>query len=775
MKIFLFVVVCLFASGFLQGQENDAAGFMGKAEQQVVFFKHPAQQFGFDDFYFKSWEEQPLVINGKDEFKYIVPVKSVSQKQSDLVYAHLKGLFDSTGVLSFTVSGDTNQIPFVRINDTLVELNVPARALDYEINAKYKGELLGKLKVVVYAEIKNEISLVPILDFPVSMDTLSLELNRIFKGANMTFNVTLAPKFSNSAFNDSTVFENPDTTTWREYTDQMFLLTKTYELKNKLKPNVYNLFIVPRFEDSLTHGYMGLGNHTGFVTEGTEREIAAYIAMQLGRGIGFIPGFKNQVPLPQDSLPQLTLSFWDWEQMRSGEAGHVNWVEGSKAKRMGAVAAYYFWEENPDGTIVEKSIHRPYKRNFIVSIASPNQKANLASEKLEFAVDNFMDDNSSSKQKSVFEIKTAAGLVEKVHIPLRKEPTADLGSVIFRKRNGIWESDRRKSVIYFNIFNDTVRKFSHANDSLILSKYNVQLLANGHYIVKTFWKNNGKIAKQEVFAYNGENVTQFFLHPEKIIPKRVLVFSNGYRGPNKDSDVSDNLVTISDRFTYWMGIDKEFIKRLDPFETYYIDGSHGISTSGHKSMINFGLSIAVVKTFATKDYYEILNTKPNEAGFNERREKGKIAGKAFLTARCNSPACMETMDTVDIVCHSMGYSYALGFIDAIKGKVVFGKIYIIAPENACVGGTDWKMFQEVWQYGSNLDQPNPDPVWEQDGIAPQCQVKGLETVPPDKGGRAFIPKNWPVKNFIDSHMLFNYFWMFECIKKGEPGYVKPLH
>ena len=119
----------------------------------------------------------------------------------------------------------------------------------------------------------------------------------------------------------------------------------------------------------------------------------------------------------------------------------------------------------------------------------------------------------------------------------------------------------------------------------------------------------------------------------------------------------------------------------------------------------------------------------------------------------------------------MGYAYSLGFIEELKGKVVFGKMYVIAAESACADSVDWNMFEEVWQYGSNLDQENPDPIWQQDGVAPQCKLKGIECLPPTKGGRAFIPKDWPKKNFIDSHQLYNYDWMFERIKKGEPGYI----
>ena len=147
--------------------------------------------------------------------------------------------------------------------------------------------------------------------------------------------------------------------------------------------------------------------------------------------------------------------------------------------------------------------------------------------------------------------------------------------------------------------------------------------------------------------------------------------------------------------------------------------------------------------------------------------QGRIAGKALLEALCNSPACQQTIDTIDIVCHSMGYAYALGLIEEIKNKVTFGKIYILAPENASADNVDWNLFEEVWQYGSNSD----DPLWEQDGIAPQTAVKGIENLHADKGGRLYFPVDWPLKNFIDSHQLYNYDWIFKRINKGEKGYI----
>lgn len=252
------------------------------------------------------------------------------------------------------------------------------------------------------------------------------------------------------------------------------------------------------------------------------------------------------------------------------------------------------------------------------------------------------------------------------------------------------------------------------------------------------------------------------------IPKRVLIFINGYRGYEREKNESDNLVTSKDRYHYWFKLDDRFIDTLKPKDCYYLDGSMSVKTSNHRNTLRFIRSFFFSTHFLNRSYaadnYNRLNEEPNPDGFQYRRDKGRIGGKAlFLKLNPNQK------DTVDIVCHSMGYAYTLGIIDELKEKVVLGKIYILSPENGCQDGVDWKLFQQVWQYGSNLDQPNPDPLWEQDGIAPQCAVKGM--IYDSNHGRAFIPKDWPKKNFIDSHMPYNYDWIFDRIKKGEPGFI----
>ncbi len=254
------------------------------------------------------------------------------------------------------------------------------------------------------------------------------------------------------------------------------------------------------------------------------------------------------------------------------------------------------------------------------------------------------------------------------------------------------------------------------------------------------------------------------------IPKRVLLFVNGYRGYEREENESDNLVTSKDRYHYWYKLDDRFIDTLKPTESYYLDGSLSVKTSNHRNTIRFVKSFYLAKHFVSKgdslkNYRSRLNVDPNPKGFYYRKEKGRIGGKALLLK-----LHQQQKDTIDIVCHSMGYAYALGMIEVLKDHVVFGNMYILSPENGGQDGADWTQFQQAWQYGSNLDQPNPDPIWEQDGIAPQCEVKGM--IYDSKHGRAFIPKTWAKKNFVDSHMPYNYDWIFERIKKGEAGYIE---
>ncbi|MCE3296348.1 MAG: hypothetical protein K0R65_2062 [Crocinitomicaceae bacterium] len=445
--------------------------------------------------------------------------------------------------------------------------------------------------------------------------------------------------------------------------------------------------------------------------------------------------------------------------------------ENSRLNAIGGLSAYYFWEEDSLGFIVDSTFDKVFKCNYNIALQDPVFSFDRT-DYLKKAVYLFSEDVSKSEEKSRFWVKDKEDK-QKVIIPLRRSSGNIPSSVIYRSQNGVCRTDVYKNVLYINVYSNLTRKFSHANDSLILNTLGMNQKAFGHYLVKRFWNDSGALVLEQVYAFNGDNVTEYFTSQQKPEPQHLIVFSSGYRGPKKNRDVTDNLITKKDRFHYWLRLDKAFINRIKPDDYFYIDGNSSIRTSNHRSMANFSLSYSRVKSLRKKDRnrydYHLLNTTPNDSGFYYRKTQGVLAAQAYLTLKCNSPACHEVKDTIDIVCHSMGYSYSLGFIETVKDYVVFRNMYIIAPENARAGGADWSMFREVWQYGSNMDEANPAPVWEQDGIAPQTAVKGIHEVV--TGGRVFFPEDSKRLNFINSHMLNHYRWIFTKLKAGDRGYV----
>ena len=149
-----------------------------------------------------------------------------------------------------------------------------------------------------------------------------------------------------------------------------------------------------------------------------------------------------------------------------------------------------------------------------------------------------------------------------------------------------------------------------------------------------------------------------------------------------------------------------------------------------------------------------------------RYNNGKIAGQNLLNDIQNGRIKVNASngvitDSLDIVAHSMGFAYAQGMIEVLRGKIPLAGYYIIAPENAGSGSLSPSDFTQLWQYGSDerLD------ISIQDGVAPQTKVGDL----PD-ARRAYIPENWNPQGFISSHAIENYKWIFNQ-PNGQKGYV----
>ena len=449
---------------------------------------------------------------------------------------------------------------------------------------------------------------------------------------------------------------------------------------------------------------------------------------------------------------------------------------GRVFNEINGLTAYYFWQENGNGAIDSGKIEQPYLQNFIIGIHSEKSlKSELPQLELKTMVNRLANNPKWDPNNHCGWYRLRHLKQRRVIHRLTRDSAAASGSVVFRWVNGNWKSELQQSVLYFTIDANQTTRFSHSSDSLIASDLNLACASNGHYKVIRYLDTSGNCDSTKVFGYNGQDLTEYIRHNEPNKPVRLLLLINGYRGPKTNNDPGDGLLTQKDRYYYWFKIDNRFQELLKPSMMYYADGSFPMVTSNHRNRLRFVTSWLRTKLTpkkqASKRVYKRLTEKPNPAGFDERKQAGRLAGKVFLEARAQFPFSPDVKDTLDIVSHSMGYAYSLGFLEAVEPYVVLRATYIIAPENAGQEGYDWSKFQYVWQYGSNLGEPNADPLREQDGIAPQCAVKGITELPLEKGCRLFLPEDWPHKNFVDSHMIYSFDWIFDRIGKGEPGYV----
>lgn len=439
----------------------------------------------------------------------------------------------------------------------------------------------------------------------------------------------------------------------------------------------------------------------------------------------------------------------------------------------GGLVAYYFWQEDSSGIIVPGTMRKPCVQNIYV-IKDPKKKApkkHLSEDEMIHLITDFAESNHHYAVTTIKE----EGETRKRHYPLLRYSAQQFGSMQVILKNGQWKFNVRKPVLYFSVWANGSMTYSHSADSVVLKSRSFAVPAFGQFVVNTFHKPDGSVSYQTVLTYTGEDVSELFLKPCIAKAKRCLIFVNGYRGPLKDRDKSDNLVSMTDRYGYWYKLDNRFIGRLKPDATFFLDANFSVSTSVHRSRLRFTRTyIRWMLSNNPKKVRKALRRnekRQNKEGFPYRKEKGRIAGLAFLYSKCTGPNCLQTKDTIDIVCHSMGYAYTLGFLETIQDKVILGNCYIIAPENAAMDGYDWTKFQHVWQYGSNFDQENPDALRYQDGVAPQVCVNGLDCLPVTQGGRIFFPADWPNKQFIHSHMVYNYDWIFDRIEEGMPGYI----
>jgi TANFOR domain-containing protein len=282
----------------------------------VAFNESMQAKYGFDR---KPTESQYNPLTGYEQLEggYRVPWKAVTTNTNDPVIAKLEKTTVDKNKIHFQQNGvDVSTAPFASDNTTtvLVKGNVAGDvedliALITPTDTSKNEQILGKLKVITYDGISNNLIIVPVnnVKYPstdVNLTQLKTQLNKIYAQAAVSWNVSLASKIDVTL---PEVFDDGESGLLANYTGDMKTVINAY--KSNFTPNTYYLFLVEKPKSKNLYGYMPRSKQAGFIfvdLHNNENELINTISHELGHGAFTLKHtFNDDLPLTQGSTDNL--------------------------------------------------------------------------------------------------------------------------------------------------------------------------------------------------------------------------------------------------------------------------------------------------------------------------------------------------------------------------------------------------------------------------------------------------------------------------------------
>ena len=743
----------------------------------IVTFSKGSGYYAFDE-WIEGYEQARLI---KDKYEnisgYYVPCKLLPPGRTDKVAFEVKQIgkekLDESKIIFRSGTGTE----YIAKNG---EISITGgRENDaQDIYALYPDEstggykTLGKLKVLSYKELSFNLTLVNVKNNRVNKNEVQTYLNTVYGPLGIQWTVS-EDQFSYPKED----MDSESSGLFSRETDEMKAIDSAYKATGRVDANTVYLFILRsgNIKEQNLAGDMPRGKQFGYIFTAGSGDIPRTIAHELGHG-----KFKLRHTFDNDygSLKTINnlmdysggthLAKWQWDVIFD-PALLVSPFEGDEAGMQ---------TENQISDLLEKARLLTAEYGNVYAI-----------------VHNFFADENQPKpmgfDQSITKPKKTE--VHPIHLKVVYSPKINAYTSVLFFEFAENEAHMQTELKSYNLEEELSKILNISSNIPSLSVLVPE--ENQNKDCTPFLGNLDAMAKNAIRT--GEFVDYYTRMLTAIEDcsqeKSLLIFANGYRmidpmdvtfSSRLENPETKNEIHTLDIHAYWGGIDTQFIERLKPRNTVYTDGHHSIKTSNHLNMVNIAASATssynamIVNPLSLHCYHNpscvIFNTSPNVEGFNERRRGGAIAGARLLEKIRNREYSMridtqgKVLDKVDIVCHSMGFAYALGIIDILKQEnIPLGRFYIIAPENAGVGEVSVSDWEEIWQYGSDGDN---HPLWLQDGVAPQTGIRGF-----GRERRAFIPQNEGIpQGFIDSHKIENYEWIFTTLEKGQNGYITPM-
>ena len=257
---------------------------------KLTFKEASGSRYGFDE---KKYDELASRYE-KIENNYFIPYKSVETGKTDNLNAVLEGTnldktkirFEAGGVpvTATPFSGNQSNVIVTGKNDgeqeALVAIYSPA-------DTTRKDQILGRVNVVTYNEVKKTLYIVPVNGNTYSFGTaqsLQEKLNAIYRQAVVNWSVTVTEGIT---VPNITPFDVGSSGMLSNYTDHMKDVIRVYKDNMTDNEDTYYLFLVSNPTNAQVNGFMPRNKQAGFILKDkhtNEAEVARTIAHELGHG-----------------------------------------------------------------------------------------------------------------------------------------------------------------------------------------------------------------------------------------------------------------------------------------------------------------------------------------------------------------------------------------------------------------------------------------------------------------------------------------------------------
>ncbi len=716
----------------------------------LTFANAPDSHFGFDRQTIDTLKSKYEKLDNT----YWVSWKAVAGDQGDGITATLDG--DALDASKITFEQDGTPLPVTGTGTTLtLKAGSVAHGAASAIVAKYtpadttkKEQLLGKLNVAGYNQKEFVVHLVPVNGAKVgaSVATIQARLNTIYGQAVVRWTVQRDSTLAVTGL--GTPFDNGGSSLLSTYTGDMKTVIKAYTAGNTLEDGAYYLFVVNAAANSSENGYMPRSKQCGFLfVDGTTdtNSLVRTMAHELGHGAFTLKHIFEQYPAISESSTDNLMDYaggtqllkYQWDQIHNpvivlglfqsdSSAASVN---DSKyiLSVLRNIRNYYGKSQNlqlsaPPGQRKTFSGHIDLENGHTYDLSLIFQDTDPINDLIISKELNYMTQSGPSmKGISIYntDFQTTTSRLLSIVFTIDGNTDANiktLSDYLF------WQTTEGKNLTLF------VSGFDLPQHKSLLTCATSSFLADkvaGVIVPIAGWIDLAIDVAN--IGYTASN-SKYFIEDLKstIIPQDCQ---------DQDSYKSNTTVSQTDVTDYWSDIDDRFIYATGNPEWAYANGDNSIRTA------------------------------LDDDGFNRRVNDGQSAAGDLATKLKKGTIKLMPGGKSDVVCHSMGFAYALGMIAELQRQgYKIGWVYAIAPENPTLGYVP-QQIDGMWQYGSQ----ETDDFSKQDGIAPQKAIPGVNQVA--QGGRVPIGQDAP-QNFIQSHMIANYKWIFKRTQDDQKGQVK---